>query len=345
MREGRPLPGLFFVLLAAAVCAVSLLSLAWGQYDIPFRNILALLSRSAGLPFLSDVAVTPEQQAVLWHIRLPRTLVGLMVGAGLGASGTVMQGIFGNPLAEPGIIGVSSGAAVGAVVAIAFGFSEASFFALPAAAFIGALLAVALTISLAVRNGRIPMMTLLLSGVVVGMLLSAFTMALLTVMSEQKIQQHLFWTLGGLDYRRWEHVLMGVGPICGGILVMLLLARHLNILVLGETEAKTVGMPVVRYRMGFMAIASLVTATGVCISGNIGFVGLVVPHMMRLIVGPDHRRLLPAAILAGSTFLVFCDTVGRVIAPPLEVRAGIMTALLGAPYFLWLLRRSRSLLR
>ena len=164
-------------------------------------------------------------------------------------------------------------------------------------------------------------------------------------MSEQKIQQHLFWTLGGLDYRRWEHVLMGVGPICGGILVMLLLARHLNILVLGETEAKTVGMPVVRYRMGFMAIASLVTATGVCISGNIGFVGLVVPHMMRLIVGPDHRRLLPAAILAGSTFLVFCDTVGRVIAPPLEVRAGIMTALLGAPYFLWLLRRSRSLLR
>ena len=131
------------------------------------------------------------------------------------------------------------------------------------------------------------------------MLLSAFTTALLTVMSEQKIQQHLFWTLGGLDYRRWEHVLMGVGPICGGILVMLLLARHLNILVLGETEAKTVGMPVVRYRMGFMAIASLVTATGVCISGNIGFVGLVVPHMMRLIVGPDHRRPRHSAAAGG----------------------------------------------
>ncbi len=345
MREARPRTAVIFTLVAAVFCAVSLLSLSWGQIDIPFRNVLALLCQTAGLPFFSEVTVTPEQHAVLWHIRLPRTLVGLMVGAGLGASGTVMQGIFGNPLAEPGVLGVSSGAAVGAVVAIAFGFSETSFFALPAAALLGALLAVTMTVLLAARHGKLPVMTLLLSGVVVGMLLSAATTALLTVMNEQKLQQYLFWTIGGLDYRRWEHVLLGAVPICGGLVVMLLLARHLNILALGEVEAKTVGMPVVRFRMGLMALASLVTATGVCISGNIGFVGLVVPHMMRLMVGPDHRRLLPASILAGSAFLVFCDALGRVIAPPMEVRVGIMTALLGAPYFLWLLRRSRSILK
>ena len=199
-----------------------------------------------------------------------------------------MQGIFSNPLADPGIIGVSSGAAVGAVVAIAFGFSETTMFAMPLFALVGSLSAVTLTVFLAMRHGKIPVMTLLLAGVVVGMLLGAITAGLLTVINEQKLQEYLFWTIGGLDYRRWEHVLMGVGPICLGILIMLLMARHLNILVLGDVEARAVGMPVARYRLGLLTLASLVTATGVCISGNIGFVGLVVPHMMRLVVGPDQ---------------------------------------------------------
>ena len=342
MKIGRLSLSMFFSLLAAVFFFVSLLSMSWGQIDIPFRNIVALFCQSAGVPFFEDVVVTPEQEAVLFHIRLPRTLVGLMVGAGLGASGTVMQGIFSNPLADPGIIGVSSGAAVGAVAAISFGLSETSMFALPVSALIGSLLAVTLTVFLAMRHGKIPMMTLLLSGVVVGMMLGAITAGILTVVSEQKLQQYLFWTIGGLDYRRWEHVAMGAGPILAGVSVMLLLARHLNILVLGDVEAKAVGMPVAKYRLGLMTLASLVTATGVCISGNIGFVGLVVPHMMRLVVGPDHRRLLPASLLAGGAFLVFCDTVGRVIAAPMEVRVGIMTAFIGTPYFLWLLRRAHS---
>ncbi len=342
MRIGKIPSAVFFPLMGGAAIFVSLLSMAWGQIDIPVRNIVALFSQLAGLPFLSEVVVTPEQEAVLLHIRLPRTLVGLMVGAGLGASGTVMQGIFSNPLADPGIIGVSSGAAVGAVAAIAFGLSETSLFALPLCALGGSLCAVTLTVFLAMRHGKIPMMTLLLSGVVVGMLLGAITAGLLTVISEQKLHQYLFWTIGGLDYRRWEHVAMGAGPILVGVAIMLLLARHLNILVLGDVEAKAVGMPVAKYRLGLMTVASLVTATGVCISGNIGFVGLVVPHMMRLVVGPDHRRLLPASLLAGATFLVFCDTVGRVIAEPMEVRVGIMTAFIGTPYFLWLLRRSHN---
>ncbi|EKU72147.1 iron ABC transporter permease [Selenomonas sp. F0473] len=337
LRTLAPVMGVLLIL-------VSLFSLSWGQFDISFVQVLASLAHAAGLPVLADIAVSPEQEAVLWHIRFPRTFVGLMVGASLGASGTVMQGIFSNPLADPGIIGVSSGAAVGAVIAISLGLSEESMFFLPMFAFLGSLAAVSLTVMLSMRHGKIPVMMLLLAGVVVGMLLGAITAGILTVISEQKMQQYLFWTIGSLDYRRWEHVLLGVGPICIGLAVMLFMARHLNILVLGDVEARAVGMPVTRYRLLLLAVASMTTATGVCISGNIGFVGLIVPHMMRMIVGPDHRRLLPASILAGGMLLVFCDTLGRVVLDPIEIRVGIMTALLGTPYFLYLLRKNRRML-
>ena len=219
LRALAPVMGVLLIL-------VSLFSLSWGQFDISFVQVLASLAHAAGLPMLTDVAVTPEQEAVLWHIRFPRTFVGLMVGASLGASGTVMQGIFSNPLADPGIIGVSSGAAVGAVIAISLGLSEESMFFLPMFAFLGSLAAVSLTVMLSMRHGKIPVMMLLLAGVVVGMLLGAITAGILTVISEQKMQQYLFWTIGSLDYRRWEHVLLGVGPICIGLAVMLFMARR-----------------------------------------------------------------------------------------------------------------------
>lgn len=335
----------FFSLLFMCFFIISIISLSWGQIDIPFENILAMLCHELHFPIFADVPFTPEQQAVLYHIRMPRTLVGLLVGAGLGASGAVMQGVFSNPLADPGIIGVSSGASVGAVIAIALGLTEISIFYMPLFAFGGSILAVTLTVFLAMRHGRIPVMTLLLSGVVVGMLLGALTSGILTMMNEQKMQQYLFWTIGGLDYRRWEHVLLAVGPICGGVTVMIFMARHLNILVLGDVEAKSVGMKVMPFRLFLLIMASLTTAMGVCVSGNIGFVGLVVPHMMRMLVGPDHRRLLPASVIAGGTFLVLCDTVGRIIMPPIEIRVGVMTAVLGTPYFLYLLRRTSNLSR
>ena len=333
----------FWLLLPCLVGFAVVLSMSSGQYDISMECVLAAFSHAAGLPFFSDVTVTPEQQAVLWHIRLPRTLVGLMVGAGLGISGAVLQGIFSNPLADPGIIGVSSGASVGAVLAIALGVSAVSVFSLPAFAFTGSMLAVGLTVSLSMRHGRIPVMTLLLSGVVVGMFLGACTAAILTVMNEQKMQQYLFWTIGGLDYRRWDHVLLGIAPISGGVFLMLLLSRHLNLLAFGEVEARAAGMPVTFFRLLFLARASLTTAAGVCISGNIGFVGLVVPHMMRLLIGPDHRKLLPASLLAGGIFLVVCDSLGRILLQGMEIRVGIMTAFIGTPYFLYLLRRHMKL--
>jgi len=329
----------FLCALVGALIFAAILSMSSGQYDISMETVIASFAHAAGLPILQHVTVTPEQEAVLFHIRLPRTLVGLMVGAGLGISGAVLQGIFSNPLADPGIIGVSSGASVGAVLAIALGVTAVSVLSLPAFAFCGSMLAVGLTVSLSMRHGRIPIMTLLLSGVVVGMFLAACTAAILTVMNEQKMQQYLFWTIGGLDYRRWDHVLLGIAPIGISACIMTLLARHLNLLAFGEVEARAAGMPVTAFRLLFLALASLATAAGVCISGNIGFVGLVVPHMMRLLVGPDHRRLLPASLLAGGAFLVLCDSLGRLLLSGFEIRVGIMTAFIGTPYFLYLLRR------
>lgn len=328
--------------LAVLLLSVACFSLTFGQIDVPFTSTLAILCDKLHLPFFTDTEYTKEQLAVIWFIRLPRMLVGVLVGAALGISGAVMQGIFSNPLADPGLIGISSGAATGAVLSIALGTSTASMFAMPAFAFCGSIIAVCLTVFLAMRNGKVPVMTLLLAGVAVGMLLGAVTSGLLTFMNEQKLQQYLFWMVGGLDYRRWEHVYLAIGPILAGITIMLLLARHLNILVLGETEAKAVGMPVVKFRMGLLFVAAMTTATSVCVSGNIGFVGLVIPHMMRMLLGPDHRVLLPASALGGAMFLVFCDSLGRVIMPPAEVRVGIMTALLGTPYFLYLLRRMQK---
>lgn len=334
--------GTALAVLACLLVFVACLSLTFGQIHIPLRNTAAVLLQQMQLPLLPEMTFTKEQLAVIWYIRMPRMLTGILVGAALAASGAVMQGIFSNPLADPGLIGISSGAAAGAVLSIALGAAGTSMFAMPAFAFCGSICAVCLTLFLAMRNGKIPVMTLLLAGVAVGMLLGAATSGILTFMNEQKLQQYLFWMVGGLDYRRWEHVYLAAGPVLAGIIIMLLLARHLNILVLGETEAKAVGMPVTAFRMGLLSVAALTTATSVCVSGNIGFVGLVIPHMMRMLLGPDHRVLLPASALGGAMFLVLCDSLGRVLMPPAEVRVGIMTALLGTPYFLYLLRRMQK---
>ena len=331
---------LTFLLLALVIVALG--SLTFGQIDVPLERTLAIICGKLGLPFINEGNFTKEQLAVIWFIRMPRMLVGLLVGATLGISGAVMQGIFSNPLADPGLIGVSAGAATGAVLSIALGSATSSMYTMPAFAFCGSICAVCLTVFLAMRNGKIPVMTLLLAGVAVGMLLGAVTSGLLTFMNEQKLQQYLFWMVGGLDYRRWEHVYLAVGPVLTGIFIMLLMARHLNILVLGETEAKAVGMPVTAFRMGLLFVSAMTTATSVCVSGSIGFVGLVIPHMMRMLLGPDHRVLLPASALGGAMFLVLCDTLGRIVIPPSEVRVGIMTALLGTPYFLYLLRRMQK---
>lgn len=332
---------LSLILLLMLVLVFSIASLAYGQIDVPLKHILDIIAFKLGLTG-AESSFTQEEMAIIWYIRLPRLIVALLVGAALGIAGATMQGIFGNPLADPGIVGVSAGAAVGAVISMVLGISAYNMFVMPVFAFAGSVLAVCLTVFLAMRNGKIPVMTLLLAGVAVGMLLGAVTSGLLTIMNQRQLQQYLFWMVGGLDYRRWEHVYMALPAITAGIVILLLLARHLNILALGESEARAVGMPVVPFRLGLLAVASMVTASAVCVSGNIGFVGLVMPHMMRIIFGPDHRVMLPASALGGALFLVLCDFIGRTLLTPVEIRVGIVTALVGTPYFLYLLRKMRK---
>ncbi|MDF2634302.1 MAG: ABC-type transporter, integral rane subunit [Pelosinus sp.] len=317
-------------------------SVSWGTMQVPWKDTLGIIVGHIPLIGLDFPDISAEYQAVVWQIRVPRVLVGVLVGAALSISGAVMQGVFGNPLADPGIIGVSSGAAFGAVVAISLGLTSISMFMTPIFALLGAIIAVSLTVFLSMSRGKIPVMTLLLSGVAVSMLMGAFTSAILTLLDENRAREYLFWMVGGLDYRRWEHVYLAAGPILIGVVILCLLARHLNILALGEQEAKSVGVPVVALRMLLLFVAALTTAMAVCVSGTIGFVGLIVPHIMRMMVGPEHRWLLPSSALAGALFLVFCDTIGRMIIPPNEIRVGIMTALMGAPYFLYLLRKAQQ---
>lgn len=330
------------LILIVLLLGIIIIALHLGTIKVPVLGGLQSIWQGLGIPVTVTNPLEPEQEAVLWYIRMPRILIGLMVGASLALAGAVMQGIFSNHLADPGIMGVSAGASLGAVIAISLGLTSMGMFYMPMFAFVGAFMAVSITILLTMRGGRVETATLLLAGVAISMLLGAFTSGILTLMNEYRLREFLFWMVGGLDFRRWEHVFLAIGPFLIGTTILITLGRQLNVLVLGDTEAKALGVPVMLYRLIFLFLASFITATAVCVSGAIGFVGLIIPHIIRILVGPDHRVLLPVSALAGALFLIFCDTLGRVLAAPSEIRVGIMTALLGAPYFLYLLRRVRQ---
>lgn len=330
------------LILIVLLLGIIIIALHLGTIKVPVLGGLQSIWQGLGIPVTVTNPLEPEQEAVLWYIRMPRILIGLMVGASLALAGAVMQGIFSNPLADPGIMGVSAGASLGAVIAISLGLTSMGMFYMPMFAFVGAFMAVSITILLTMRGGRVETATLLLAGVAISMLLGAFTSGILTLMNEYRLREFLFWMVGGLDFRRWEHVFLAIGPFLIGTTILITLGRQLNVLILGDTEAKALGVPVMLYRLIFLFLASFITATAVCVSGAIGFVGLIIPHIVRILVGPDHRVLLPVSALAGALFLIFCDTLGRVLAAPSEIRVGIMTALLGAPYFLYLLRRVRQ---
>ena len=332
---------MFIVIMSILLLGVCAISISWGQVKVPIADTISIVGKNIGISnILNDFE--QAQEAVIWHIRIPRVLVGVLTGAALGVSGAVMQGIFSNPLADPGIIGVSGGASLGAVLAVSLGLSAQSLYYMPLFALGGAMLAVGIALVLAMRKGKIPVMVLLLAGITVSMFMGALTSGVLTFMNEHSLREFLFWTVGGLDYRRWEHVSLAIGPIAIGAILLCMMARHINIMVLGEEEARSLGVPVAKLRIILLFIVTLTTATAVCVSGSIGFVGLMVPHIMRLLLGPDHRILLPASAIAGALFVVSCDLIGRMILPTGEVRVGIITALFGAPYFLYLLHRMQK---
>lgn len=280
--------------------------------------------------FSFDVAGT--DQTIVSDIRLPRIVLGAIVGFALSTAGAVMQGFFRNPMADPSIIGVSSGAAVGAVAVIAFSFT----IPLQVTAFLTAIVTAFVVYLIATENGRTPVATLLLAGIAVQTFLGA-VISYMLLQSGESMEEVVVWLMGHLSNSRWGEVELTLPLALLFFVGLLAYARDLNVMLLGEEDAHALGIDVERTKQILLGGSAVLTAAGVAVAGVIGFVGLIVPHMMRLVVGPDHRILIPTSALAGATFLVLADTLAR--TGPAEVPVGIVTAAVGAPFFLFLLRR------
>ncbi|WP_370274894.1 FecCD family ABC transporter permease [Pararhodobacter marinus] len=330
------------VLLALALAVVSALSLRLGASGV---SPLAVLG-----DWLTGSEISTRDRVILLDIRLPRLLTGILVGAALAVSGAVLQGLFRNPLADPGIVGVSAGASLGAVMAIVLGgFLPATYASwagmqmVPLAAFIGSWASTLILYRVATRAGRTSVATMLLAGIALGALSGAATGVMVYLADDTQLRDLTFWGMGSLAGASWTKLAAAAPVMIAGLAAAPWLARALNALALGEAAAMHLGIRV--QRMKSLAILSVAASVGaaVAISGGIGFIGIVVPHLLRLAVGPDHRFLLPMSALLGAALLLLADMVSRVIVAPAELPIGIVTALAGGPVFLWILLRKRGL--
>ena len=339
---------LFLVVLGGILVLVLIAALSIGAVTIGAFEILAILAKPLGLDL--GVAFGPREETVLLAIRVPRIVLGLLAGAALAVSGAALQGLFRNPLADPALIGVSMGAALAAVATIVLGGALAAslpagarHLMLPAAAFAGGLAAVLAVYRIAARDGRTDVATLLLAGIAVNAIAQAGIGYLMFISDDQQLRDLNFWLLGSLGGNTWDRMLPVVPFVVLPLLALPLLARHLNVLALGEREALHLGFDVERTKRLIVVLAAMATGATVALTGVIGFVGLVVPHLVRLIVGPNHRTLLPASILLGAVLLLLADLCARMIVLPAELPIGILTSCIGGPFFIWLLMRRRAL--
>jgi iron complex transport system permease protein len=328
--------------LGVALAAVFTLSLGIGAVHVAPMQVTAILADRV-LSLDLGVDYTQQQELVLWNIRLPRVLMGMLSGAGLAVAGAALQGIFRNPLADPGLIGSSSGGAVGAVGVIMLGTAPLGSFTLPIAAFGGALLVTSLVYALSRHGGRTEVVTLILTGVA----LNAIAFSAIGLMNfyatDAQLRSIVFWQMGSLGGSTWR-VAMASAPFVLIAVALLLRTRHsLNLMMLGEREAFHLGLRTERVRMQVIGLSALASGAIVAAIGIVGFVGLVVPHLLRLAIGPDNRTLIPASALGGAVLLLLADLIARNILSPLELPLGIVTALVGGPYFLWLLHRTRRM--
>lgn len=319
-------------LLALAVAAgiALLISVALGAAEIPPAAILDVLGGGGD----------QTTRTIVLELRLPRAVLALLVGGALGLAGAVLQALLRNPLAEPYLLGVSGGAAVGAVTAIVLGWNVRAAWALPLAALAGALLAIGLVLRIAVRAARgLDTRVLLLAGVVIGAFFNAVILLLLTFAPAETFRSAIFWMMGSLAAANWPSVGVLVVYLLPAIAVLLLMARPLNLLAVGEETALYLGARVERVKLMAYLVSSLLVAAAVALTGVIGFIGLIVPHAVRLMWGSDHQLLLPASVLLGGAFLLVTDTVARTAAAPTELPVGVITALVGVPIFVALLTR------
>jgi iron complex transport system permease protein len=333
--------------LTVALIFIVLLSIDKGAVEISLAQCFSIIGSKIGvhLPWTFSV----EQQATLISIRLPRVVLGLLVGAGLGVSGAAMQGLFRNPLADPSLIGISSGAALAATMVVIIGDAVSlnlpfvlKLFAFPLAAFVGALVTSLVVYRLATIAGRTIVATLLLAGIAINALAQAFSGFLTFYATDTQIRSLTFWKLGSLGGATWSSVTAATPFILIPVLLLPRFARPLNALLLGESEAGHLGFDVERVKRSIVVLIALTVGAAVAVSGLIGFVGLVVPHLLRLMIGPDHRSLLPGSVLLGASLLLGADLVARTLVAPAELPIGILTAINGAPFFLWLLLRDRK---
>ena len=321
--------------LLVLLLAVTLVSAAIGAYEVPIGDVIDSVLNKLGIGEPLDQTA----DAVLWQVRFPRIVLGLIVGACLGVAGALMQGTFANPLAEPGIIGVSSGAAVGASAVIVLGLGS---FSVPLAAFAGGLLTTAIVYLMAREGGRTEVVTLVLTGIAINAFTGALVGMLTFLSDDEELRALTFWTLGSLASATWDDVRM-VAPLAVlGLVLAPLFSRRLDLLGLGEASARHLGVDVERMRLMVIGLVAVLTAAAVASAGVITFVGLVVPHLIRMVAGPGHRLLVPASALLGAVVLVLADLAARTLAAPAEMPLGVLTALVGSPAFFYLIRRTRA---
>ena len=316
-------------------------SIALGAVFISPGTIMRIIADQ--LPWISLNPNWPDSSvAIIMAVRLPHTVLVAMTGAALASSGAAYQGLFRNPLSDPYLIGVASGAGLGAVLAMVLNWPTelAGYYLIPIAAFIGAILTVLIVYNLARVNGLVPLTTLILAGVAVGAFASAIT-SYLMLTSDDQIYRAIAFLLGGSPMAGWNPVLAALPYMAVGMGLLSVSGHSLNVLQFGEDEARQMGLNVDRYKIFIIIAASLTTAVAVAFSGVIGFIGLIVPHIVRIIWGPDYRRLVPISILLGACSLLVADMLARILLAPTTLPVGIVTALAGAPFFLWILRRAK----
>jgi len=305
---------LFFLLIG-----IIIFSLFYGAVRVPISDVVKILLNKTGL---FNLEITKKSYVpIVFFVRFPRIMVAVIVGGALALCGCTMQSLLKNPIVDSGIIGISSGASLGAVIAISLGFTATNIFAMPLFSGAFALIISAIIYKISTLRGRTDNLLLILSGIA--------------------IEEYIFWAMGSLNGRRWEHFLFGLIPIAILSPILFYYGKELNILLLGEEEAKSLGINIKKIRAKILIIIALLTAISVCISGNITFVGLIVPHILRKIIGSDNRKLLKSSFLAGACFLTFSDLLSRIVLAPKEISVGIVTALIGAPYFIYLIVKIR----
>jgi iron complex transport system permease protein len=330
----------WMIFLLALLTGVGVMALSLGSVPIPLSKTWSILFH--GLVGSAPSADwTAKDSTIILQLRLPRVLSGALVGAALAIAGAVLQALLRNPLADPLVLGISSGSAVGAVLAILFGLGTSFLgnYAVPGAAFGGALLTLFLVYAISRVEGRVPTQTMLLAGIIVSSFFSAIIMFLISVTTDERLFNVTFWLMGNLEFVASKALLpLFLYLLLGGI-VLFSLARDLNLMALGEETAAELGVEVEKVKKIVFVFSSLITGAVVSMSGLIGFVGLIVPHIVRMIWGPDHRFLIPASALVGAMILVLADTIARTAMAPLEIPVGVVTALGGAPFFIFLLKR------